>query len=193
VDDDTAARSRALDAAEQLFYGRGVQAVGMDAVRAASGLSLKRLYALYPSKGDLVEAYLLRRDTRWRGDLAAHVAAATTDPGGRLLAVFDWLAAWFDEPGYRGCAFLNAYGELGAGSPAVAAAARRHKAEFRRWLGTLTAAAGLPAALADHLLLLAEGAIATAALTGGSAPARQARAAAAVLLAAAGPEERAHS
>ncbi|GJF27668.1 TetR family transcriptional regulator [Kitasatospora sp. NE20-6] len=186
VETDEVARVRALDAAEQLFYGHGVQAVGMDAVRTASGLPLKRLYRLFPSKGELVEAYLRRRDTRWRADLAAYVATATTDPEERLLAVFDWLRQWFEEPGFRGCAFVNAYGELGADSPAVAAAARHHKAEFGHYLAGLTGAARLPAPLAGHLLLLAEGAITTAAVTGGPAPADGAREAAAVLLAAAG-------
>ena len=56
--DDDAARERLLDAAEGLFYARGIQAVGMDAVREASGLPLKRLYALYPGKAALVEAVL---------------------------------------------------------------------------------------------------------------------------------------
>jgi AcrR family transcriptional regulator len=62
--DSSVARERALDAAEELFYGRGVQSVGMDDVRGASGVSLKRLYQLFPSKEQLVEAYLERRDAR---------------------------------------------------------------------------------------------------------------------------------
>ena len=64
--DATSARTRLLDTAEDLFYSRGVQAVGMDDLREGSGLSLKRLYALYPAKEQLVEAYLRRRDVRWR-------------------------------------------------------------------------------------------------------------------------------
>ncbi|MFE6931078.1 helix-turn-helix domain-containing protein, partial [Streptomyces sp. NPDC057699] len=56
-----------LDAAQELFYGRGVQAVGMDAVRSASGVSLKRLYQLFPSKDALVLEFLRQRDVRWRG------------------------------------------------------------------------------------------------------------------------------
>lgn len=60
--DSTTAREQALDAAEELFYGRGVQSVGMDDLRGASGVSLKRLYQLFPAKEQLVEAYLERRD-----------------------------------------------------------------------------------------------------------------------------------
>lgn len=177
-----AARTLVLDAAEELFYGRGIQAVGMDAVRSASGVTLRRLYQLFPSKGALVEAYLLRRDARWRGSLAAYVDAVDAPPRERVLAVFDWLRAWFEEPGFRGCAFINSFGELGATSPEVALAARRHKEEFRRYVTGLVTEADAPASTGAHVALLAEGAMVTAALTGSSAPAREAREAAALLL-----------
>ena len=76
--DSAVARERALDAAEELFYGRGVQSVGMDDVRGTSGVSLKRLYQLFPAKELLVEAYLERRDTRWRGQLAEYAELGAT-------------------------------------------------------------------------------------------------------------------
>ncbi|OSZ59878.1 TetR family transcriptional regulator [Streptomyces pharetrae CZA14] len=179
--DSAVARERALDAAEDLFYGRGVQAVGMDAVRTASGLSLKRLYQLFPAKEQLVEAYLDRRDERWRGRLAVHVAGYA-DPRRRLLAVFDWLEGWFAEPGFRGCAWINAYGELGATAPGVAERVRAHKEAFRDYLAGLVADAGLPAALTGPLFLLAEGAMVTAGITRSTAPAAEARDAARLLL-----------
>jgi AcrR family transcriptional regulator len=182
--DTEEASTRALDAAEDLFYRHGIHAVGMADVRDASCVSLKRLYQLFPSKEHLVTAFLRRRDVRWRADLAAHVSRRR-DPGQRILAVFDWLREWFAAPGFRGCAWVNSFGELGATSPAVAEEARRHKEEVRRYLRELTSAAGHPPALADQVLLLAEGAITIAAITGSAAPARQARAAAATLLKAA--------
>ncbi|AWT46932.1 MULTISPECIES: TetR/AcrR family transcriptional regulator [Streptomyces] len=181
--DSAAAREQALDAAERLFYGRGVKSVGMDDVRTASGVSLKRLYQLFPAKEQLVVAYLERRDARWRGQLAAHVARQG-EPRERILAVFDWLREWFAEEGFRGCAWINAYGELGATSAAVADRVRAHKQAFRDYLGTLVADAGLPARLAGHLFLLAEGAMVTAGVTGRPDPAGEAREAARALLAA---------
>lgn len=182
--DSAEARERALDAAEELFYGRGVQAVGMDDVRGTSGVSLKRLYQLFPAKEQLVEAYLERRDARWRGQLAAYVERRE-GPQERILAVFDWLGAWFGEPGFRGCAWLNAYGELGATSARVAAQVRAHKRAFREYLASLVAAAGLPGALAGQLFLLAEGAMVTAGVTRSAEPAAEAREAARRLLGAA--------
>ena len=162
-----------LAAAEALFYERGVQQVGMDQVRAAAGVSLKRLYQLFPSKDRLVEEYLLARDARWMNAVSAYARAA-----GSALAVFDWLAEWFAEPGFRGCAFVNSFGELGAASPAVATIARRHKESFR---GLLRDLAG-DDELGDQLTLLAEGAITMAAIGGTVEPAHQARRAALALL-----------
>jgi AcrR family transcriptional regulator len=182
--DEEAARTRLLDAAEALFYARGIRSVGMDAIRDASGVPLKRLYALFPAKEQLVEAYLERRDVSWRGRLAAY-AGSHPDPEQRILAVFDWLRAWFSEPGFRGCAWINGYGELGPASEAVAAQARRHKEAFRQYVRGLVTDAGVPASLADQLHLLAEGAIVAAAIFGTPETATQARAAAGALLAAA--------
>ncbi|MEU8463763.1 TetR/AcrR family transcriptional regulator [Streptomyces sp. NPDC029003] len=176
--DDEEARTRLLDTAEALFYAEGIQAVGMDRIRTESGVPLKRLYRLFPAKDALVAAYLERRDRRWITGLREAVAAAPQQP---VPAVFDWLADWFSEPDFRGCAFLNAYGELGAGPAAVLDVVRRHKAELRALLAELTA--GAPG-LADQLLILIEGATAVAALTPGPAPAHTAREAARTLTAA---------
>ncbi|MHB9860522.1 TetR/AcrR family transcriptional regulator [Streptomyces sp. YIM S03343] len=181
--DSTVAREQALDAAEKLFYGRGIQSVGMDDVRSTSGVSLKRLYQLFPSKELLVEAYLERRDVRWRERLAAFVDRhGDGDPGRRILAVFDWLERWFGEEDFRGCAWINSYGELGATSARVAAQVRAHKHAFREYLAGLVAEAGRPAALTGQLYLLAEGAMVTAGIAESTEPAREAREAARLLL-----------
>ncbi|MFE7181184.1 TetR/AcrR family transcriptional regulator [Streptomyces erythrochromogenes] len=172
--DDEEARTRLLDAAEELYYRHGIQAVGMDRIRTASGVPLKRLYRLYPAKESLVTAYLERRDRRWTAALREAVAGAA-EP---VPAVFDWLARWFSEPDFRGCAFLNAYGELGAAAPEVV---RVHKAELHALLAELVPAEA-PPALADQLLILVEGATTVAALSPGPEPALRAREVAEALL-----------
>ncbi|MGY0466344.1 TetR/AcrR family transcriptional regulator [Kitasatospora sp. cg17-2] len=184
--DTDAARTRILDAAEELFYAQGVQAVGMDAVRTTAGVTLRRLYQLFPSKEELVEAYLERRDRRWLAELADHVDAVGGTPAERVLAVYDWLADWFARPGFRGCAFVNSYGELGATAPGVAAVARRHKEALRDYLGGLAEDADCPPGTGVHLALLTEGAITLATLTGTPDPAAEAGACARLLLTGAG-------
>jgi AcrR family transcriptional regulator len=100
-----------LDAADELFYQRGVQAVGMDELRDRAGVTLKRIYAAFPSKSDLVRAYLVRRDEKWRHAVEVYVTRRTDEPGEQLLLVFDALEALMrNEPRFRGCAFHNVSG-----------------------------------------------------------------------------------
>ncbi|GAA2517586.1 TetR/AcrR family transcriptional regulator [Winogradskya humida] len=166
---------RILEVADRLFYARGFHAVAMAEIRTAAAVSLKRLYQLFPAKNELLLAVLDHHDAEWRARLSAYVEAGDGGP----LAIFDWLELRVGERGFRGCFRLNVYAELGARSPRVAERVRDHKAYFRAYLEGLTSDGDL----ADHLMLLFEGATVTAAATGTTAPARQAREAAAQALA----------
>ena len=182
--DNRSTQGQVLDAAERLFYEHGIRSVGMDELRAAAGVSLKRLYQQYGSKDRIVEAFLSRRDDRWRQQLADYVETRTGAEE-RILAIFDWLGEWFNEPNFRGCAWINAYGEVGTVTPAVARLVREHKAAFRDYLAGLVIAADLPADLAGELMLLAEGAMVTAGIFATATPASQAKTAARTLIRAA--------
>jgi AcrR family transcriptional regulator len=176
---------RVLDAAERLFYSRGVQAVGIDMVVAEAGVGLKTLYAHFGSKDRLIEAYLRRRNQRWLDQLQARMAQAHGRD--RVLAVFDALSDWFAEPGFSGCAFINVAGELHT-NPAARAIAREHKQSLRALLQQTVRAAAVtdPDTLADRLMLLVEGAVVTAYVEGDELAAVRARSAAAALMDCAG-------
>lgn len=179
--DDTAVREAVVDAADRLFYGRGIQAVGMDEIRTAAGISLKSIYRLFPSKETILAEVLRRRNEVWTAGVL--LAAERADsPRDKILSIYDFLAGWFAEDDFRGCAFINSFGELGATAPLVADAARAHKLGFQRYVAGLVETAGAPAALAPQLALLAEGAQTTAAISGSPDAAADARAAAATLL-----------
>ncbi|GAC1385051.1 MAG: TetR/AcrR family transcriptional regulator [Pseudarthrobacter sp.] len=180
-DEDAAARAMIVAAVGPLFYARGFTAVGMAEVRTVTGVSLKRLYWLFPSKEDLIVEVLHSWRDAWEANLRAQVES-TQVPRERLLAVFDLLAAWFTSEGFRGCAFINSFGELGGISARISAIVRGQKEEFQEYLGRVAADAGAPDMLAAQLAILAEGALTTAAIAGSPAPARQARAAAETLI-----------
>ncbi|OEU92145.1 TetR family transcriptional regulator [Streptomyces abyssalis] len=190
METEVSVETRVLDAADALFYAQGVQAVGMDRIRDASGVPLKRLYRCFPSKGALVEAYLRRRDKIARGSMEEH-ADSLSSPDEKILGIFEWLHTVVSEPGFRGCAFNNAFGELGSHSAAVTAIVQGHKAALRRFFSGLVhdAKAPDPEGLTTQLLVLFDGAITVAAITDTPAPALRARDAAAALLAAGGREE----
>jgi AcrR family transcriptional regulator len=180
--DENEARERILSAAEDLYYRKGYAAVGMDELRAAAGVSLRRLYALYPSKNEIVSAVLERKHGEWESSLSGAVVAAGADPRDRLLAVYGYLEDWFCTDDFRGCAFINAFGELGGTHPEVARIVRDHKASFQRSMAQLVEDAGGSEALAAQLSILAEGAQSTAAISGDPQAAVQARSAAEVLI-----------
>jgi AcrR family transcriptional regulator len=179
--DDTAARERVLEAADRLFYARGVQSVGMDAVRGEAGISLKRIYSLFPSKDELIVGVLYRRRAQWNAGIAASAENAVTARE-KILSVFDFLDAWFRQPDFHGCAFINIFGELSADSPNVTRAVHEHKDGFQQYLAQLVHDAGAPPAVAAQIAILVEGAQTTAAIAGQPDAAAHARAAAATLL-----------
>ncbi|HEV6952176.1 MAG TPA: TetR/AcrR family transcriptional regulator [Promicromonospora sp.] len=180
------AREQVVRAADELFYTRGVQAVGMDAVRAAAGVSLKRIYSLFASKDELVVAVLRHRTQVWDAGIASASENATTTRE-RLLAIFDFLDAWFREPDFHGCAFINTHGELSASSQAVKDAVREQKQSFQEYVARLVDEIGGTPDLAAQIAILAEGAQTTAAIAGTPDAARHARAAATTLLDATAP------
>ncbi|WP_280396691.1 TetR/AcrR family transcriptional regulator [Nocardia carnea] len=183
---DPTEAAQVLAAADRLFNDRGVQAVGMDSIRDAANVPLKRLYRLFPSKSALVCAVLEQRDRDVRTAIADYVEARADTPRDRILAVFDFLLEWFAEPAFRGCLFINTVGELGGTSDDVGRIARRHKTAMRDYLAELVAAGSFPPGLADQLMILANGAMVTAVVQDeGPRAAQQARTAAATLLSAA--------
>ena len=179
--DPASDHDRIVEAAERLFYARGIQAVGMDAVRAEAGVPLKRLYAAFPSKDALMVAVMRFQQGIWDSGIAGAAAEAAT-PEEKLLAIFDFLDGWFRAENFRGCGFINAFGEMGASSPGVAEVAREQKAAFQRYVAGLVEQLGAPPALAAQLALLAEGAQTTAAISGNPDAADHARAAASTLI-----------
>ena len=179
--DTTSDRERIVEAAERLFYGHGIQAVGMDAVRTEAGVPLKRLYAAFPSKDALLIEVMHYQTGIWDAGIAGAAASATT-PTEKLLAIFDFLDVWFRADDFRGCGFINAFGEMGASSPGVAQVAHDQKAAFQRYVTRLVEELGAPPVLASQLALLAEGAQTTAAIGKNPEVAAHARAAAKTLI-----------
>lgn len=174
-------RALVLTAAKRLFYARGYASVGMDEIRDAAGLSLRRLYAVFPSKESVVLGVLGELHEDWEAGVQSAVESES-DPEKRVLAIYDYLADWFTQDDFRGCGFINAFAELGANSAAVAEIARDHKASFQGYVRELVADAGGTPKLASQLAILAEGAQTTAAIAGTVDAAADARDAAVTLI-----------
>jgi AcrR family transcriptional regulator len=177
------ARQRILDTAFRLFYAHGVRGVGVDTVIAESGVAKATLYKHFPSKDDLVLAYLDRVDELWRGQLEAAADAAGANPREQLVAMFDALVTACRADGYHGCAFINTAAESVAGT-AVHERTVEHKRAVRAWVRELAVAAGAtdPDGLARSITLLLDGGLAAGVLDGDPDAAAGARAAARTLV-----------
>ncbi len=160
--DAAATRRRILEAADTLFYDRGVQAVGVDLIAEAAGVTKRTLYYHFRSKDDLIAAYLAERDEptleRYRGWLAG----AGEPLGDRVERMFQRLAASAADPKWRGCGFLRTAVELAdlPGHPARHVASA-HKKRFEAWLAQELREAGTPdaASRARSLMVVLDGAI----------------------------------
>ena len=149
------ARARLLHTASALFYAEGIHAVGVDRVIVAAGVTRATFYRHFPSKDDLVVAYL-------RGvDQATRAAAGDVAGEPRLRRLVGAMGEMVCAPGFRGCAFINAAAEF----PDPASPVHRAVAAHRAWLTDLfrtdlaTAGHPDPTGAAAHLMMLRDGAM----------------------------------
>jgi AcrR family transcriptional regulator len=179
------ARERLLDAAGDLFYRQGINAVGINAIIARAGIAKATLYQHFASKDDLVLAFLERHHQRWVAWFTQAVEERSDDPRERLLAVFDVLAVWFQDD-FRGCAFINTAVETPDPSSPIRRAILGYKQGLRAYLASLAESAGFaqPDAVAGQLHLLVEGVTVTMLIEGSNDAAHRGRAAAQAILAA---------
>ena len=182
----SAARQRILDTAFDLFYARGIRAVGIDLIIAESGVAKATFYKYFPAKDDLVVAYLDKVDAIWTSQLKSAAEAAGPEPAHQLIGMFDALSSACRREGYRGCAFINAAAESQPGT-AVHDRTVRHKAAVLAWVRDLARSAGArdPDSLGRSLTLLLDGGLASGSLDASPEAPAAAKASAAALVAAA--------
>jgi AcrR family transcriptional regulator len=176
------ARDRLLAAADELFYGEGVHTVGIDKVIERAGVAKATLYSAFGSKDELIRVYLTRRhEARQQRIMRAVDKHATARD--KIMAIFDSLAESAAEPGYRGCAFVNASAESPEGG-----VVHEVSGESRAWLRDLFASLARDAGatnaetLATDFMLLYDGASVAARMDHNHAAAKSARSVAATLL-----------
>lgn len=160
----SAARQRIVETAERLFYAEGVRAVGIDRIIAESEVAKMTLYNHFSSKDDLILAVLQYREEKFDGMFEKWMRRHVTKGMGRLEAFFAALKDWFDSPGFRGCAFINATVELADAAHAASQFSVVHKARFHESITQIiTETSGAKAAaMAPAVALMVEGAIVTA-------------------------------
>jgi AcrR family transcriptional regulator len=168
VDDPmTPVGERLAQTASRLFYAHGIRAVGVELIAADAGTTKKTLYDRFGSKDALVALYLRRRAETWQTRVLRHLGEHPEPGPDRVLVVFDALEDWLSQQ-WRGCAFVNAYAEIGGTEHVALPVVHAEKAWMRQLFTALVEEAGYddPAGLGAQLHLLYEGAI--VALTAGN-------------------------
>jgi AcrR family transcriptional regulator len=165
-------RERILAVARELFYRRGIHAVGVDAIAEAAGTNKMTLYRHFASKDVLVAACLSELTQEFDAAWDALAAAHAGDPEGQLLAWLRHVGDFKENEAERGCALANAAVELPDKDHPARRVIREYKTTLRERLIQLCRDAKLsdPERLADEVFLLCEGARITAQSVGSEGP-----------------------
>jgi AcrR family transcriptional regulator len=160
-------RERIMRVAEDLFYRYGIRSVGVDWIIEQSDVAKMTFYKHFPSKSDLIAAYLQRQKERWRQiiDKATSREGSTLD---RVLAIFDVLQEMCDAPSYQGCPFIKAMAEFGPDHSEIQIrdCISSHFTETGSTLSELIREMGLPPELSQAIASLVFGAMVIAQTAG---------------------------
>ena len=152
------ARQRILDTAYELFSHRGVRAVGVDELIERAGVAKATFYRHFPSKDELVLAFLMQREQLWtHGWVEAQARERGASPEEQLLVIFDLFGEWFANDDFEGCSFINVLLEIGDRQHPVGRASTAALENIRSVIRTLAKEAGLrdpeEFALSWHILM----------------------------------------
>lgn len=162
-----------FETAKDLFYRRGIRAVGVDEIVCGAGVTKPSLYRAYKSKDELVAACLQESANEGRDAIHAALDAAGDCPRERLRAVVTHFADKIRCPDFRGCPISNVAVEMPEPGHPGREIVERCKTDLRALMGELTRALDVedPDALADGLILVIEGAMASHHIFGSQGPA----------------------
>ena len=181
------AAERILEAAGRLFAEHGIHPTGVNAIVAEAGVAKMSLYKHFGSKKQLALAVLRHQSQEEQRRISERIEGSGAEPRERLLIAFDLLDELFRQPDYRGSRFVNAAAHFPDPDDAIHQMAADHQRWFEQYMSELAGRAGArdPELLGAQLVLLSDGAVNAAFVSGDTAAARVARKAAETLIAAA--------
>jgi AcrR family transcriptional regulator len=153
-------REHILSTASSLFYQRGVRAVGVDLVIDQAGVAKTSLYRYFPTKDDLIVAFLEREDVDFWSVWDEVARRHADDPLGELDAHMRWIGERLARANYRGCPQINVAAEFAESTHPARDVARAHMKALRARLSDIAHRLGAarPHELAAQLAVLVNGA-----------------------------------
>ena len=180
---DITSKDKVFQTAARLFYQHGYRAIGVDTIAAEAGIGKMTLYRHYPSKDDLIVAYLKDSNELFWNNFE-QITKDSPTPREQLLAFFQSLQDYVKTPACYGCPFLNVATEYPETDYPGHQVALEHKQSVRARFRQLAKEAGAtkPEALADQLFLLMDGTYMASRMFGTKNPAAQVAEAARILI-----------
>jgi AcrR family transcriptional regulator len=177
-------RDRIVAAAHDHFHNAGIRATGIDTIIETAGVAKATFYHHFPAKDDLVLAWLADERPRWFHAIRDRLSDDPADANRLVRLLFDHVAAWIEDEGFRGCAFQNAAVELTDTMHPAHFVIREYLDEIDRWIDDALATRGVRShrRLAREIGVLLAGAIASAVARRSTGPVLDARAAGVRLL-----------
>jgi len=149
-------------AIDHVLYSRGLHEGTVDEICAEAGVGKPALYRHFGSRDALVVDYLQRRRDDRRRRVEAAIEAAGANPGERLIALVDWIAEWIESPEFVGCGFHRALIQRPLSDQRLGDIALLQKRWLQETIAAELSGSANGDAVARHLFLLIEGAMAAA-------------------------------
>ncbi len=146
------------ETATGLFAQFGFHAVGIDRIIAESNVAKMTLYKYFPSKENLIECVLVRRDEQLRASIIQSMDEAVT-PLEKVKSVFQWYEKWFEQTNFYGCMFIKASEEFSQATPKIRRISQGHKQWLTDSLEALLVSLNVehPASLAHFIMVTLDG------------------------------------
>lgn len=159
-------RGHILSVASDLFYKRGVRAVGVDLVVDEAKVAKTSLYRYFPTKDDLIVAFLRAEDEDFWAVWDAVAAKHAKDPRAEIEAHMRWIGERLARSNYRGCPQINVAAEFAEHEHPARGVARAHMLALRERLTAIARRMRVanPERLGAQLALLVNGAFVSAEL-----------------------------
>jgi AcrR family transcriptional regulator len=161
------ARERILATATELFVSTGIRTVGVDRLISESGVARATFFRHFPTKDDLVVAFLEAQ----AADARRMLTAVRAQPGGArgvLAEIAAGAKVGMDCAGFRGCEFINTAAEYSDPEHITRVVVDRHRAWVRDIMIDALVELGhpTPRGTAEVLFTMRTGAVVASSLEG---------------------------
>jgi AcrR family transcriptional regulator len=185
---ESAAKTKILNVASKLFYEQGYNSTGINQIIDEADIARGSLYNHFPSKRDLLSAYIEQAEDAWFAALEEYLAPIK-NPKSKLLSIFDFREKEQFKTSFRGCQFAKVVAELSQDDLKIFEQVSREKDKMKQYIKNLLVQIDLknPSALTiemicEAIFLLLEGSTVAASLYRSEVPIKNAKIIAAALL-----------